>query len=217
MAIGTAAATIVFTSISSARAHHAHGAIEWPIVRAMAPGLVVGSLIGPQIASAIPSRAMAALFAAFTWFTALRMIKPAARKATRSLPGPGGLFGTGVGIGLLSGMVGAGGAFLSVPFMIRCNVKIHAAVATSAALGLPIAIAATIGFIVAGMAKPGLPPYSVGYVYLPALAAVVAASMLSAPWGARVAHTWPVAKLRRAFALLMFALGAYMAWRAVRG
>jgi uncharacterized membrane protein YfcA len=160
---------------------------------------------------------MAALFAAFTWFTALRMIKPAVRKATRSLPGPSGLFGAGAGIGLLSGMVGAGGAFLSVPFMIRCNVKIHAAVATSAALGLPIAIAATIGFIVAGMAKPGLPPYSVGYVYLPALAAVVAASMLSAPWGARVAHTWPVAKLRRAFALLMFALGAYMAWRAVRG
>lgn len=217
MAIGTAAATIVFTSISSARAHHAHGAIQWPIVRSMAPGLVLGSLVGPQIASAMPGRAMAGFFALFTWFTAARMFRPAAPKATRVLPRAPGLFAVGAGIGVLSGMVGAGGAFLSVPFMVRCNVRMHAAVATSAALGLPIAIAATAGFIIAGLSKQGLPPYSIGYIYLPALAAVVAASIISAPYGARLAHSWPVAKLRRVFAVLMFALGAYMAWRAVGG
>ena len=118
---------------------------------------------------------------------------------------------------MLSGIVGAGGAFLSVPFMVRCNVRMHAAVATSAALGLPIALAATVGFVYAGLRKTGLPPYSVGYVYLPALAAFVAASMLSAPYGARVAHSWDVARLKRVFAVLMTALGGYMAWRAARG
>jgi uncharacterized membrane protein YfcA len=210
MAIGTAMATIVFTSVASARAHHAHGAVDWRIVRAMAPGLVVGSFIGPQVAAAIPWRLMAALFALFTWFTALRMVRPAATKTARTLPGIAALFGVGTGIGVLSGMVGAGGAFLTVPFMTRCNVPIHNAVATSAALGMPIALAATLGFIVAGFAQEGLPAWSIGYVYLPALAAIVAASMLSAPFGARTAHAWPVAKLRRAFAVLMAALGAYM-------
>jgi uncharacterized membrane protein YfcA len=210
MAIGTAMATIVFTSVASARAHHAHGAVDWRIVRAMAPGLIVGSFIGPQVAAAIPWRLMAALFALFTWFTALRMVRPAATKTARTLPGTAALFGVGTGIGVLSGMVGAGGAFLTVPFMTRCNVPIHNAVATSAALGMPIALAATLGFIVAGFAQEGLPAWSIGYVYLPALAAIVAASMLSAPFGARTAHAWPVAKLRRAFAVLMAALGAYM-------
>ena len=212
MAIGTAMATIVFTSLASARAHHARGAVDWRIVRAMAPGLVVGSFVGPQMAAAIPWRLMAALFALFTWFTALRMVRPAAAKPSRTLPGNAALFGVGTGIGVLSGMVGAGGAFLTVPFMTRCNVPMHNAVATSAALGTPIAVAATIGFVVAGFAQSDLPAFSFGYVYLPALAAIVAASMLSAPFGARTAHAWPVIKLRRAFALLMAALGVYMAW-----
>ena len=217
LAIGTAVATITFTSISSARAHHARGAVDWSIVRSMAPGLVAGSLVGPQIASALPARTMAAVFTLFMWFTAFRMVRNAPPKPSRELPGAAGLFGVGAGIGLLSGIVGAGGAFLSVPFMVRCNVRMHAAVATSAALGLPIALAATVGFVYAGLRKTGLPPYSVGYVYLPALAAFVAASMLSAPYGARVAHSWDVARLKRVFAVLMTALGGYMAWRAARG
>jgi uncharacterized membrane protein YfcA len=213
MAIGTAMATIVFTSLSSARAHHAHGAVGWRIVRAMAPGLVLGSLLGPQFAAAIPARLMGAIFALFTWFTAARMVRaPAAAKAARTLPGSAAMFGVGTGIGAIAGMLGAGGAFLTVPFMTRCNVPIHGAVATAAALGIPIALAATIGFVVAGLAQEGLPAWSVGYVHLPALAAIVGASMLAAPYGARTAHRWPVAKLRRAFAVLMAALGAYMAW-----
>lgn len=217
LAIGTAVATIVFTSLSSARAHHARGAVEWPIVRAMAPGLVIGSLVGPQIATALPARAMAAVFAAFMGFTAWRMIRNAQPKPSRSLPSAPGLFGVGAGIGLLSGVVGAGGAFLSVPFMVRCNVRMHAAVATSAALGLPIALAATAGFVIAGLRKSGLPPHSMGFVYLPALGAIVVASMLTAPLGARLAHSWDVARLRRAFAALMAGLGGYMAWRAIGG
>lgn len=217
LAIGTAVATIVFTSLSSARAHHSRGAVDWGIVRAMAPGLVIGSVLGPQIATALPARTMAAVFAAFMGFTAWRMVRSAQPKPTRVLPGPPGLFAAGAGIGLLSGVVGAGGAFLSVPFMVRCNVRMHAAVATSSALGLPIALAAAAGFVIAGWRTSGLPPHSIGYVYLPALAAIVAASMLTAPLGARLAHSWDVARLRRVFAVLMGALGGYMAWRALAG
>ena len=124
------------------------------------------------------------------------------------------MFGVGAVIGTVAGMVGTGGAFLAVPFLTRCNVKLHTAVATSAALGMPIAVAATIGYVYAGFRKTGLPPYSLGYVYLPALAAIVVTSTLLAPVGARVAHTWPVARLRYAFAAMLFVLGAYMWWKA---
>lgn len=217
MAIGTSAATVLFTTFASARAHHAHGAVEWKIVRAMAPGLVLGSLIGPQIASALPLRAMAAIFGAFTWFTALRMIRGRPPKATRELPGSLTLFGVGAGIGVVAGMVGTGGAFLAVPFMVRCNVKAHRAVATSAALGIPIALAATTGFIFAGLRQPALPPYAIGYVYIPALAGIVATSVLLAPLGARVAHAWSVARLRKAFAAMLLVLGGYMWLKALGG
>jgi uncharacterized membrane protein YfcA len=137
-------------------------------------------------------------------------------KPTRELPGKGGLLAVGGGIGLVSSMVGAGGAFLSVPFMTACNIGLRNCVATSAALGLPIALAGTIGFIVAGLDQRGLPPHTVGYVYVPALLAIVAASVISAPIGARAAHRWPVRKLKRAFAVLLYALAAYMLWNATR-
>lgn len=217
MAIGTSAATIIFTTFASARAHHAHGAVAWPIVRAMAPGLVIGSLIGPQIASALPLPVTAAIFGGFTWFTALRMLRARPPKVTRELPGTGTLFAVGAGIGVAAGMVGTGGAFLAVPFMTRCNVKPHTAVATSAALGFPIAVAASLGFILAGLRKTGLPPYSLGYIYVPALIAIVASSMLIAPLGARVAHAWSGARLRAAFAAMLFVLGGYMWWKAFGG
>lgn len=215
LAIGTSAGTIVFTAFSSARAHHARGAINWQVVTAMAPGLVVGSLIGPQIASALPAPIMAGVFGAFIWFGAYRMLRNKPPKADRELPGKPGMFGAGTVIGTVAGMVGTGGAFLAVPFMTRCNVKLHSAVATSAALGVPIAVAATVGYVLAGMRKAGLPPYSVGYVYVPALLVIVITSTLLAPVGARVAHAMPVARLRYAFAAMLFVLGLYMGWKAL--
>jgi uncharacterized membrane protein YfcA len=215
MAIGTSAGTIVFTAFSSARAHHARGAVSWPIVWALAPGLVIGSLVGPQIASSLPPSLMAAIFGAFIWFGTYRTLRNKPPVAARQLPGRFGMYAIGALIGTAAGMVGIGGAFLSVPFMTRCNVKLHTAVATSAALGIPIAIAATIGFVIAGLRKSGLPPYSLGYVYLPALFAIVVTSTLLAPVGARVAHSWPVARLRYAFAAMLFCLGAYMWWKAL--
>jgi uncharacterized membrane protein YfcA len=132
---------------------------------------------------------------------------------TRTLPGPAGLLGSGGVIGFLSGLVGAGGGFVSVPFMTWCNVPIHQAVATSAALGFPIALANVVGYVVAGQSVSGLPAGSVGYVFVPALAVIATASVLMAPQGVKAAHALPVKQLKRVFALILYALAAYMLYR----
>lgn len=217
IAVGTATAAMAFTAVSSVRAHQRRRAVLWPVVVAMAPGIVLGSLIGPQVASALPTRLFAAVFGAFVWFSATRIFIGTRPVPGRELPGKGSLFAVGAGIGAVSSLLGAGGAFISIPYLGRHNVKIHNAVATAAAIGLPIAVAGTIGFILAGLREPGLPGGSAGYVYVPAMTAIVAASVLSAPAGARLAHRWPADKLRRAFAALLYALGGYMLWKAVRG
>jgi uncharacterized membrane protein YfcA len=214
MAVATSTATIIFTSISSAREHHKHGAVLWSVVAGLAPGIIVGSLVGPQIVGGMSTAALAGFFGVFVAFSATQMLLDRKPKPTRELPGKVGLFGVGSGIGLISSMVGAGGGFLSVPFMSWCNVKIHNAVATSAALGLPIAVAGTVGFIIAGLRQTGMPPHTIGYIFWPALLAIVAASVVVAPIGARTAHRWPVKKLKRAFACLLYVLAAYMLWKA---
>ncbi len=213
MAVGTATATILFTSISSAREHHRHGAVLWGVVAGMAPGIIVGSLLGPQIVGGMSTPALAAFFGVFVAVSATQMLVDRKPKPTHKLPGRGGLFAVGGGIGLLSSMVGAGGAFLSVPFMAACNVDIRNCIATSAALGLPIAAAGTIGFIIAGYGRTGLPSYSIGYIYVPALLAIVAGSVICAPIGARAAHRWSVHRLRHAFAVLLYVLAVYMLWK----
>jgi uncharacterized membrane protein YfcA len=213
IAVATSLATIVFTSISSVRAHHAHDAVVWPIFWKLGPGILVGSLLGPQLVSGLSTAALSGVFAAFTAFTATRLLINLKPKRMRSLPGRLGMFAVGSGLGALSSMVGAGGAFISVPFMTACNVRIHNAVATSAALGLPIAAAGTVGYLIAGLRQTDLPPYTIGYLNLPALFAIATASMLAAPAGARMAHRWPVARLRRAFAALLYAVAAFFLWK----
>ncbi|MBK9701950.1 MAG: sulfite exporter TauE/SafE family protein [Betaproteobacteria bacterium] len=214
MAVATSTATIIFTAISSAREHHRHGAVLWPVVAGLAPGIIAGSLFGPQVVRGMSTSALALFFGVVVAFSATQMLLDKKPKPSRELPGKLGMFGVGGAIGLVSSMVGAGGGFMSVPFMAWCNVRIHNAVATSAALGLPIAIAGTVGFVIAGLGAQDMPRYSLGYIYLPALVSIVAASMLTAPIGARTAHRWPVKKLKRAFALLLYVLAAYMLWKA---
>ena len=216
MAVATATATILFTSLASMREHHRHRAILWPVVATLAPGIIVGSLVGPQVVAGMSSALLSAFFGVFVAAAATNILIDRKPKPTRELPGTFGLTMVGGGIGLISSMVGAGGAFLTVPFMTACNVPMRNCVATSAALGLPIAVAGTIGFVLAGIGQSGMPPYTMGYVYLPALLVIVAASVISAPFGARAAHRWPVRSLKRAFAFMLYALAAYMLSRAWR-
>jgi uncharacterized protein len=215
IAVATAMATIVFTSASSVRAHNLHGAVLWPVVWALAPGILLGSQGGPMIVSGMSTAVLASVFAVFAAFSAVQMLWGREPKPTRELPGRIGLFSAGAGIGLLASMVGAGGAFITVPFLERCNVRIHNAVATSAAIGFPLAVSGTFGFVLAGMRQSGLPEYSVGFVYLPALACIAAASMLTAPFGARMSHRLPVKNLKRVFACMLFGVAGFMIWKAM--
>jgi uncharacterized protein len=215
IAVATSLATICFTSISSVRAHHKRGAVRWDVARVLAPGIVIGSLVGAQIAKALPSRGLALVFAVFVAFSATQMFLDKKPKPTRELPRAPGMFGAGSVIGVLSALVGAGGGFISVPFMTWCNVAIHNAVATSAALGFPIAVAGTLGYVYAGWSLQGMPAGTLGFIYLPALVVIAAASVLTAPLGARTAHRLDVKQLKRAFALVLYVLAAYMLYKAL--
>lgn len=213
MAVATSLATICFTSLSSVRSHHKHGAVLWPVARVLAPGILVGALIGAQIAAALPTRVLGWVFSLFIAYSATQMILDRKPKPSRTLPGAAGMFGMGNVIGLLSSVVGAGGAFVSVPFMTWCNVKIHQAVATSAALGFPIALAGTLGYIWAGRGLPDMPPGAFGYLYLPGLLVIAATSILTAPLGARTAHRMDIKPLKRAFGVVLYLLAAYFLLR----
>ncbi|MGH8669256.1 MAG: sulfite exporter TauE/SafE family protein [Burkholderiales bacterium] len=209
-ALGTAMATIMFTSISSMRAHHAHGAVDWSIARAMAPGILAGSFCAALAAGFIATRPLAVMFTALVFYAATQILFDLRPKNARELPGPAGVFGAGALIGGVSSLLAAGGAFLCIPFLAWCSVPLRRAIGTAAAVGLPIALAGTAGYMLQGMRAQGLPAGSLGYVYLPALVLVAGASMLAAPWGARVAHRLPVRRLRIVFALLLYAVAARM-------
>ena len=213
MAVATSLATICFTSLSSVRAHHRRGAVLWPIVRLLTPGILLGSLIGAQVAVALPGKTLTILFAFFVAFSATQMFLDRKPKPSRTLPGRLGTLGMGGLIGMVSSLVGAGGAFISVPFMTWCNVKIHDAVGTSAALGFPIALAGTLGYIWAGQGLPQMPPGSMGYLYLPGLFVISLASMCTAPLGARTAHRMDIRPLKKVFAAVLYLLAAYFLLR----
>jgi uncharacterized protein len=211
MAIATSMATIIFTSISSVRAHHKRGAVRWDIVQRLAPGIVLGAGLASLGAfSVLKGQWLALVFAAFVAFSGTQMLLDKKPKPGRDMPGTGGQWAAGGVIGFLSGLVGAGGGFVSVPFMTWCNVAMHQAVATSAALGFPIALANALGYTVSGQGLQGLPAGSVGYIYTPALAIIATASVLMAPLGVRAAHALPVKKLKRVFAVMLYALAAVM-------
>jgi uncharacterized membrane protein YfcA len=216
MAIATSMATIIFTSISSVRAHHKRGAVRWELVKGLAPGIILGGAIASLgVFAMLKGSSLALFFAFFVSFSATQMFLDKKPAPTRQVPGTAGLMGAGGVIGFLSGLVGAGGGFISVPFMTWCNVAIHNAVATSAALGLPIALANVVGYVIAGQSVQNLPPHSFGYIWLPALLVIACCSVLTAPLGAKAAHMLPVKRLKRVFASILYLLAAYMLYKAL--
>ena len=219
MAIATALTTILFTSASSIRAHHRRGAVRWDIAPVMGAGAVLGTFAGAQLAGALKSQWLALFFALFVGFSALRMLL-ASRRAdvdrAEALPPRPLLGAAGAGIGFISSLIGAGGGFLTVPFLHWRGLAMRNAVATSAAMGFPIAAGGLFGYVVAGMHADGLPHYALGYVYLPALVACATTSVLLAPVGAGVAHRVHGQALKRVFALLLLGLAGYMAFKGLR-
>ena len=209
--IATSMAMICFTSLSSMRAHHKRGGILWPVVAALVPGVLIGGFLsGGVVFSFINTAWLALIFALFMAYSSYYMAVNKKPKPSRQLPGILGTSAMGAVIGFVSGLVGAGGGFLTVPFLVWCNIDIRKAVSTSAALGFPIAIANSVGFIFSGIKEIGLQPGMLGYVYWPALLVLISTSMLMAPVGAKYAHTWPVGRIKKIFAGILAFICIYM-------
>lgn len=209
-ALGTSMTTIIITAISSLRAHHKRGAVKWDVVRSMATGIVIGAFGLTLITPYLSSKPLALIFAGFMAYVSIQMLLNIKPKPSRTLPNTAGLTGVGFGIGGISSLVAIGGGSLTVPFLTWCNVDMKKAIGTSAAVGLPIALAGTLGYLVSGWGTPNMPAFSLGYIYLPAVIAVSVVSYFTAPLGAAAAHRLPVPIVKKIFALVFILLSLKM-------
>ena len=212
LALGTGMASVMFTSSASVRTHHRLGGVDWSLVRRMGPAMVAGTLLATALSAWVPQRALALAFAVIVYRR--RDPDPARQEAggRAHAAGTPALVAIGLAIGVVCGLVSAGGAFMTVPFMLFCGVAMTTAIGTGAAMGVPVAIVGTLGYVFSGRHVADLPPLALGFVYGPALLGIVAGSVLTAPIGARAAHRMPVATLRRIFAGLLYVLAAKMLW-----
>lgn len=211
VAIGSSLAVIVFTALSSVRAHHGYGAVLWPAVRGLAPGVVAGGLLGAWLADALATRSLEIVFGVFAALMAIQIggaprVEPGAR---RPLPGLPGYLGAGTVIGTVSALGGIGGGIMTVPYLAWHGVPLRIAVGTAAACTLPVALSGALGYALAGQGET-IPGWSTGYLYWPAIGVIALASMLTAPLGARLAHRLPVRQLRVLFAVLLLVVAGDM-------
>lgn len=210
LALGTGITSILFTSVASVRSHHLRNAVNWRVVRMMAAGIVVGTFAGALLAGRLDVRLLSIAFTALIFYFATQMLITHAPRPTGTLPSVPTMSAFGAAIGFISSLSATGGASIVVPFLVKRNVPIHEAIGTAAAVGWPIAAAGAAGYIIGGLHTAGLPQYSVGYIYLPALVGVVVASVIMAPVGAAVAHRTPGRTLKKVFAVVLFALATTM-------
>ena len=212
LALGTSLASIVFTSISSFIAHHKKGAVNWPVVKKIATGIITGTFAGAWLASILSTGFLKVFFVIFLFYVAIQLVLDKTPPPSRELPGRTGMFSAGGFIGIISSLVGIGGGSLSVPFLIWCNMPVHNAIGTASAIGFPLALAGALGYLASGLGQASLPAFSLGFIYLPALFGIVVASVATAPLGATLAHRLPVSKLKRIFAILLFVVATKMTW-----
>lgn len=214
LAVGTSLAVIVFTSISSVRAHHQHGSVLWPVFWRLTPGILLGAGLGATVASALPQAVLKNVFGIFELLVAMQMFL-SLRSSTKvsakhGLPGLLGMGLAGALIGAVSALVGIGGGTMTVPFLDACKVRMQQAVGTSAASGLPIAMGGVLSYVLLGWGNAQMPASAIGFVYGPALAGIAITSMLFAPLGAALAHRLPTSVLKKVFASFLALLGLWM-------
>lgn len=210
MALGTSMASIVMTSFASMRAHHKKGAIQWDIVKVMAPGVIIGTFAATFLATYMKSSQLAIFFAIFMAYVSIQMALDKKPKPSQGVVTSQKLFGAGTFIGVISALVSIGGGSLTVPFLIWQNIDLKKAIASSAAIGFPLSIAGTVGYMINGMMQTGQAGMLLGFVYFPAVILISLVSFFTAPLGAKMAHTLPVSKLKKIFALLLMALSIKM-------
>lgn len=218
IALGTSLATIMFTSVSSFLSHHRKGSVLWGIVIKITPGIFLGTLLGSYFAAHVPVLYLKIFFVIFLFYIAIQMIINVKPKGSTSLPGIAVNSVAGTCIGAVSSLVGIGGGALSVPYLLWCNITIHEAIGTSAAIGFPIALSGTVGYILNGLVVADqLPVQCIGFIYLPALVGIALVSVMTAPLGARLAHKLPVDKLKKIFACLLLVMGIRMVYKLLLG
>lgn len=210
LALGTSMASIIVTSIASLRAHNTKNAVLWPVVKRLAPGIVVGTLLATFIAAHLKGSVLATIFAVFMAYVSLQMFINKKPKPTRQIPGAATLFGIGSGIGGVSALVSIGGGSLTVPYLTWHNVDIKRAIGTSAAVGFPISVAGTLGYVINGWQQAPEHSLTYGFIYLPAVILISLVSFVTAPLGASLSHRLPVPTLKKVFALLLIGLSIKM-------
>lgn len=213
LALGSSMAIILFTSVASMRKHHQHGAVNWRVVFSITPGILLGTAIGSLVAASISPHFLTIFFALFVYFAATQILLDIRPHASRQLPGIMGMTLMGTFTGWLSTLVSVGGGTMTVPFLIWCNVPLRHAIGTASAIGFPIAVGGTAGYMLTGMHATALPSLSLGYVYLPAMLGCAFVSVITAPIGAKTAHRTNVATLRKLFAVLLLGLATKLLWK----
>lgn len=212
VAIGTSLATIIVNSISSTHAHLQHGNVNWHMVRCMTPGGILGTLFATWIASRMHSDGLQLLFAVFECAAALHLWRGQQQEVHARVMRIPVLYAFGGIVGMVSSLLGIGGGTVSVPFLIYWARNLRVAIGTAAALGLPLSIVGTLGYVAAGLKVDGLRQPSLGYVYLPALLGIAISGVIAAPLGVRLAHRLPVTTLKKLLAVVLFVLGVKMGW-----
>lgn len=210
IALGTSMASIVTTSIASLRAHNQRGGVLWDVLKSMLPGILLGTFIATFVASELKSEHLAIIFSLFMAYVSIQMFLNKKPKPGKAPLGKKGFFFAGSGIGAISALVSIGGGSLTVPFLVWQNIDIKKAIGTSAAIGLPISLAGTIGYMINGLNIEAEQAYSIGYVNLIAVALISFTSFFLAPVGARFAHTLPTDKLKKIFGILLVSLSIKM-------
>lgn len=216
LAVATSLATIIPTSISSARSHHKRGSIDVDLLKCWAPLIFLGALVGGVLSKYLASNSLTLIFGVIALLVSINMALP--KKIMISDQLPKGILGKGFlpsFIGGFSALMGIGGGTLSVPILSAFSFPIHRAVGTASAFGLVIAIPAVLGFIWSGWSEPLRPPYSLGYVSLPAAILIFSVSVFTAPLGAKLAHSLNPANLKKVFALFLFITSLRMLWVAL--
>jgi uncharacterized membrane protein YfcA len=200
--LGTSLATIVVTSVRSVLAHYRKGAVDLALLKAWGPWVAAGAFAGFFLASGLKSMTLQAIFAGLALIAGLYMgFGRADWRLGSAMPKGAGMVALGGGLGFFSSLMGIGGGTFGVPVMTLYAMAIHRAVATAAGFGLIIAVPATLGYLTLSVADA--PPLTIGAVNLPAFAIIIAMTLITTPWGVKLAHRTDAAPLRRAFAIFI--------------
>ena len=212
VAIGTSAATIIVTSIRSLLAHAKRGAVEFEVLKAWAPWIILGDGIGVLLAGHVDGRVLTMIFASGVFLMSLNFLLPKVGGKVISEEMPSGIARVGIagGLGTFSALLGIGGGTIAIMVMTLCGRSIHRAIATASGVGTLIAIPSAIGFALIGLKETGLPWGSLGFVNVPATLAIASMSILTAPLGVAAAHSLPASLLKRIFGIYLVVIAFIM-------